>query len=388
MKLIDRYILRQYLVPLGYILGAFSLIYIILDLFERFPDFARAGLSVAEMALYYGAFLFAVNGFVPFIVMVLPIALLLGALYTLTVFARHNELTALCASGVSVRRLMRPFLGVGLLAVPLAVLAQELVSPAATQWTADFRRQRVHRVAEAADVVRDFLYHRDDTGRQWIVRKFNTRNPARLEDVKILQERPDGSLARELIARRAEWLDGRWWLYEMQERKYDTAGEPQGGLSAPSERPMEVAELTERPHEFLQELAQDSDRLSSLDIYRYLRSRSRLSRAARARRAVDLHVRLAMPWTCLVMVLLSLPAASPLPELQPLYPNPPDAVDSLPWEMLFSSPQSDPLLEAALQAALVLIPLPHPTRLDLPPLLPALFQKWHEIQTSQMSRRW
>ncbi len=53
--------------------------------------------------------------------------------------------------------------------------------------------------------------------------------------------------------------------------------------------------------------------------------------------------------------LLSLPPASPLPELQPLYPNPPQTVVNLPWEWLFSSPKSDPLLDAARQAALLLL---------------------------------
>lgn len=75
--------------------------------------------------------------------------------------------------------------------------------------------------------------------------------------------------------------------------------------------------------------------------------------------------------------LLDLPAASPLPELQPLYPYPPDAVARLPWELLLSSLPSDPLLEAARQAALTLTP-------PAPPNVPE-FAALQEIYSRQVN---
>jgi lipopolysaccharide export system permease protein len=310
MKIIDRYILRQYFVPLSYLVAAFSLMYIILDLFERFPDFVEAKVGLWEAAVYYGYFLFAVNGFVPFLVMVMPFALLLSALYTLTLFARHNELTAMCASGVSLRRLMLPLMGVGLCVALVSAVAQETLGPAATRWIDDFHRRRIHRHESTVDLVSDFLYQTGVTHRQWIIKKFNQRQPNRLVGVHVIQERDDGSLAKELYAAKAEWLDGHWWFYELQQREYDQAGEPVGGLSKPSERPVEIQEYAETPAEFQNEATQESDYLSSWDMYQYLRQHPNLSGLGRAKRTVDLHARLAMPWTCLVMILLSLPATA------------------------------------------------------------------------------
>jgi len=50
-----------------------------------------------------------------FLVLVLPISLLLALLYSLTNHARHNEITAIRAAGVSLWRLAVPYFGVGLL---------------------------------------------------------------------------------------------------------------------------------------------------------------------------------------------------------------------------------------------------------------------------------
>lgn len=78
MKIIDKYMLKQYLIPFGYCVGAFSLLYIVLDLFDRFADFVEAKVPAQDVLLYYAYYLFKVNGFVPFVVVVLPIALLLA----------------------------------------------------------------------------------------------------------------------------------------------------------------------------------------------------------------------------------------------------------------------------------------------------------------------
>lgn len=309
MKIIDRYLLKEYLVPLGYITGSFCMLYIVLDLFDRFPAFVEARVPISDVFLYYFHYLFAVNGFVPFLVVILPIALLLAALYTLTMFARHNELTAMCASGVSVRRLMTPLMMVGLCASLFGAVAQETLGPMATRWVADYGRRVLKGIDESGDIVHNYVYHSGTEHRQWMVDRFNMREPDRIRGVKVLQEREDGSLMTELLAKRAEWLDGSWWFYEAQTRPYNEAGEPAGPITAPSETPLEMQDLSETPEDLLNEI-QKTDYLSSWDMIRFLRARPNLSGPARARREVDIYARIAMPWSCMVLILLSLPATA------------------------------------------------------------------------------
>ena len=55
----------------------------------------------------------------------MPTALLAASLYSLSTLTRHNEITAMRASGVSLFRLMYPFLGVALICSVLCTLIQE-----------------------------------------------------------------------------------------------------------------------------------------------------------------------------------------------------------------------------------------------------------------------
>lgn len=309
IRIISRYILRQYLMPVTYILTAFCLMYVIADLFERFPDFVQAKVPFLQMLQYYGYYLFAVNGFVPFVVVILPIVLLLGALYTLTMFARHNELTAMLASGVSLRRMMMPFLSVGFCASIFCAVTQETVGPYATRWISEFNRTMSRRDRDTANLVKDYFYHTSVTHRQWQIGEFNPRQPTALTRVKVNQERQDGSLAIEYAASRAEYLDGRWWFYGLQQRAYNELGDPLGPITPPIEIPQEMAEFGETPLDFVSEL-QKTDFLSSFDMMRYLDSRPDMKGPSRTRREVDIWSRLAMPWSCMVMILLSLPATA------------------------------------------------------------------------------
>ena len=308
-KIIDRYVLRQYLVPVAYTLTAFSLMYVILDLFDRFPEFVQARVPLLQVLAFYGYYLFAVNGFVPFIVVVMPIALLLAALYTLTMFARHNELTAMLASGVSIRRLMFPFMFVGFCASLFCAVSQETLGPYATRWKTAFDRQLGRHTDDAPDMVRDYFFHTGATRRTWQIKSFSTHAPGKLDGVKINQEREDGSLAIEYTADRAEYLDGRWWLYELQQRTFNELGDPLGPITSPAEAPTEMTEFNESPKDFMSEL-QKTDFLSSFEMMDFLKSRPNLKGLGRARREVDIHSRLAMPWSCMVMILLSLPATA------------------------------------------------------------------------------
>src|SRR5215216_3666557 len=111
MRLLDRFLLRELIIPLAYCLGLFLLFWISFQLIgEDLARFQRAHLWASDVVEYYWVSLPEI------LVMVLPIALLLALLYTLTNHARHHEITAMRAAGLSLWRLSLPYLGVGLIA--------------------------------------------------------------------------------------------------------------------------------------------------------------------------------------------------------------------------------------------------------------------------------
>ena len=87
MRLLDRYLLRELLVPLSYCLAGFLMFWISFDLFNELNGFQEKKLQPADIAEYY------IVKTPELLVVVLPIALLLALLYTLTNHARHHEIT-------------------------------------------------------------------------------------------------------------------------------------------------------------------------------------------------------------------------------------------------------------------------------------------------------
>src|SRR5215467_8502889 len=110
MRLLDRYLLREFLIPLGYCLCGFLILWIFFDLFAEMNTFQSKKLHGGDIAQYY-----LVN-MPETLAIILPITVLLALLYTLTNHARNHEITAIRAAGVSLWRLCLPYFAVGLIA--------------------------------------------------------------------------------------------------------------------------------------------------------------------------------------------------------------------------------------------------------------------------------
>lgn len=107
MHLLDRYFLRELVVPLIYCLCGFLIFWIAFDLFGELGDLQKSGLHIDAIIQLY------IQKLPELLVVVIPIALLLAMLYTLGNLARHNELIAARAAGVSLWRSSMIYLGVG-----------------------------------------------------------------------------------------------------------------------------------------------------------------------------------------------------------------------------------------------------------------------------------
>ena len=111
MRLLDRYLLRELLLPLAYCLLGFLISFIAFDLFSSLAEFQKNNLTAGDILEYYldRTPEFLVTSFV------VPMSLLLALLYALTNHARHHELTAMRAAAIPLWRMTLPYFVVGLL---------------------------------------------------------------------------------------------------------------------------------------------------------------------------------------------------------------------------------------------------------------------------------
>ena len=94
MKILTRYVLREFLIPLFYCLVGFISIYVLFDLFGSFSRIMESGVGVKKVLLYFCGYL------APYFHYIVPAALMLATLYTMWSFCRHSEIIAMRASGV------------------------------------------------------------------------------------------------------------------------------------------------------------------------------------------------------------------------------------------------------------------------------------------------
>ena len=109
MKIIDKYLVRQFLQTVFFSLLAFILIFLVVDAMENLDDFIDQDVPWINILYYYFVF-------TPEIIkLIIPVAVLFGALFTAGKVSTLSELTAMRASGVSLYRFMAPFVVTALL---------------------------------------------------------------------------------------------------------------------------------------------------------------------------------------------------------------------------------------------------------------------------------
>ncbi len=310
MRLLDRYLLRELLIPLGYCLSGFLIFWIAFNLVENLNEFQKNGLRGKDVAEYY------LVQAPEILVVILPVALLLALLYTLTNHARHNELTAMRVAGMSVWRLSLPYLGVGL-AISLAALAlNELCVPDSTDAAKRILARRLGGGAPKPGEARRLAVKNERDGRDWIIGLYNTITGEMINPVVKWSE-PDGCYLQ-IHARRAARVEGVWTFYDVEEFQTDPdSDEPPVKLLATNVLAMPA--FSETPEQIKSEIKISNNLalpgstktkkpdMSIAEILDYLRLHPNPLPANRCWLYTKLHGRLAAPWTSIVVVLIAIP---------------------------------------------------------------------------------
>lgn len=301
MRILTRYVFREFLVPLMYCMVGFVSIYVLFELFGSFSRIADAKLPLGTIVRYFAGYLS------PFFHYLAPAALMLATLYTMWNFCRHSEITAMRASGISLATVVKPLLAAALCMAVFVAWVNESYMPRYAQWAKRLRAERF----DMEKVSRDegFTYCNSRDMRIWTVN--GEHNPAcsKLSDVRVIVNRADGTRAMSVSAEKAEYLDGEWWFTGPKVQHY---GEKERQIASPTPELDALGlrafpNFRERPEDIMM---QNSDaRFSSVrGKLRYLRTNRDLTSQARDDLRYDAWSQAVAPLACLVITLLSIPA--------------------------------------------------------------------------------
>ncbi|MBI3880406.1 MAG: LptF/LptG family permease [Verrucomicrobia bacterium] len=312
MRLLDRYLLRELLVPLGYCFFGFLIFWMSFDVIGELDDYNAAHLKGGEIALLY---LLRVPEFT---LTVGPVALLLALLYALTNLARHHELTAIRAAGVGLARMCAPFFAVGFIGSLMLLVLNEGIAPACAEMAEQVRTRHVRELLrpELREWQMNLNFHNARERRYWAIQEYNTVT-AEMRRPRVIWVLLDGA-RRDITAEKALYFDGAWTFYNVQELTY--SGQP-GALPVPFQTNQIVfPAFNETPAQIKSEIkignltdmkAAKKVRLTTSEILNYIQLHPHPSPREEAMLFTQLHTRLAMPWTALVVVLVAIPFGTP-----------------------------------------------------------------------------
>ena len=313
MRLLARYLVRECLVALAYCFTAFLILWVALDLFGSLHDFQEDKLRAGDIAEYY---FFRLPEFLP---VALPVALLLALLYAITNHARHNEITAIRAAGVSLWRLSLPYIGIGSVAAVTLFLLNEFCAPLASDVAEQIRDRRVKHQLSAAERQQDRnkMFHNSVNDRFWWAGVYNVESG---EMFQLAVDWPDADgTRRRLFADHGVYSNGVWTFYHVRELK-QYIGTNALSVRLPQTNCLTMPEFTEKPEEITSALKimdqhDHPTKTHRADIpitefLKYLRLNPHPDGPMRAWLYTKMYGRFAGPFTCVVVVFIAVPFAA------------------------------------------------------------------------------
>ena len=295
MRLLDRYVVRNFLQVYLYCIAGFISIWLIFDISDNISTFIEEHIGLRLVAQYYASQVPQV------FIILLPVALLLALLFTLGRMSRANEIVSMLTAGISLPRVLLPLIGIGLLTVGASMALNYSLAP-----HAELARKALLSQARSrpeATVEGQIFRNRTD-GRTWFIQSFRLGGNF-FNNVQVLQQDANDNIVTNYVATRAFYRPETktWDLENAKVVHYDTAGNIVDEQIYPS---LKVEHWSETPFR-LGSANVRAEFLSLPELREYLHFNSDFPATLLAPFRTHLHYRLALPWTCLVVVCIAAP---------------------------------------------------------------------------------
>ena len=212
MKLLDKYILKTFLVTFFFVVLILLSVVTVIDLTDKMDKFAKADLGALDIIGYY-------LDYIPWIGSLLtPITIFIAAVYVCSRMAGHTEVIAMLSAGISFRRMLVPyFIGATLIgAISFALNGWIIPNSNKSRLAFEmqylktkyyFEKQNIHiQVAHDTYLYMKSYNNNNETGYHFTLEKFDSNR-----------------LVQKLTASRVTWdsVKMKWSLHDWTIKKVD-----------------------------------------------------------------------------------------------------------------------------------------------------------------------
>lgn len=294
--ILDRYVLLELAGPFGFGLSAFTLIFAAAQILTlgRLVSSDHAPLPAAVEI-----FIWQIPGMV---VLVIPMALLLGTLLAVQRLSADSELTAMKAGGISFVRIVSALLIAGLIVSLVDYIVQEEVVPFAASQVAAITDQAIsHTSAFNQDLTVSAKL--PGGGRQVTIATGYEKHSQALLNVTLVQYDAANDPLQIVFAKRADFQSNQWLLNDVSAYRFNPDGTT---ISEPHVAEQQIA-IGERPADIVERLTHsDPDSMSRAQIAALIDT-GQLTGNGLRKYQVAFHEKLARPFACFVFVLIAIP---------------------------------------------------------------------------------
>lgn len=298
MMLIDRYIVKQFLVTTFFALLAVIVIFIVIDAMENLDDFIDRQATTQIILTYYLYFMPEI------IKLIMPVSLLLASLFVTARMSTQNELTAMKAAGMSLYRMMIPYIVVALIVSVASVYFNGWIVPKANK--KKFTLERVYLNKNTVSGSGANIYFQDSPTRILSMGYFDdTREIGSRVSIQDFSDTNFTMLVARVDAQSMEWdSTGRRWMLRSGARRWFADGK-----ETMTQFEMQASEKLNFDPEDLRKKQEQPDEMEYRTLEKFIENQQRAGQDV-SRWLVDFYSKISFPFASVIVVLFGVPFAS------------------------------------------------------------------------------
>src|ERR1700757_4970350 len=190
MRLLDRYVIRNFVQVYLYCIAGFISIWLIFDVSDNISTFIDEHVGLLLVARYYATQIPQV------LIILLPVSLLLSLLFSLGRMSRANEIVSMLTAGVSLPRVLLPLIGMGLLTVAGSMALNYSLAPHSELARKTFIDEANSRPSRQ---IQGQIFRNRTDSRTWFIQNFLPRSST-FNNVQVLQQDANDNIVTNYVA--------------------------------------------------------------------------------------------------------------------------------------------------------------------------------------------
>lgn len=301
MKIIDKYLLKHFIIPFLFCLLTFVVLYVVIDLFDKLNEMIENNVELWIILPYY------LNSIPLIVVQTTPIAILVSIMFSLGMFSRYNEITAMRASGISLFRILRPLIVAGFIISVIIFIINDKIVPYSTMNVAEITEEKIDKAKRkkrtGTKILENIAFYGEDN-RMIYVRRYDVYKN-KLEGLIMHDQDENQHVSSKTTSTEVVWKNNKWVGKNVMFFNLDSNARIIGEPEFSEEKHLYIKE---KPSDFRKRRHQ-TEFMSFQELKGYIERLSFEGGMAIRNLKVDLNQKVALPFANLIVILIASPFA-------------------------------------------------------------------------------